>query len=935
METLQTNIKLQKNFLVMTRTFEIGSLSEVIKSSYESKDALKQGLVPSLISFIKGLIQDFQSCKDLLNSHICEHTLHVLDTILFNLFTKQKKEERQIFNNDIYEGSQQSVMSRFQNSEISSVTVANFQNQINEQFIQNFKQFFQELSNNKEFFQNLEELFLQHRPKSELRSALKSLIKTIVYIQQKEDFQNSQLDENIKPLTPLYTTNLQLPNIKVQIDEVNKILFGNKLDKIVRILTSKEIIGSQQEVHFAVGRIYFAAHSRNRSNFNRNAFKQIKHTGKDLIYNLIRHYVVNQSPDKQKTQICSQKDTEKYPIPAFILNYLQLLFMPIYNQFQELFDKHIMEKYTKNQEQFYSEIFSTTTQFIIPFFQNLPIEFCNFFTQFYQIIYENHEQFSDKLNDLFPVKQLFVNRFFLNPHLRLFLLPISQEKEKDYVEALNWFSKLFYNNSKQDKFQSQNSFFLKLNSIIQDCFSKIVTNYHQFTQSSGHIDVYNMYLVDPILKKDYNFLYELIKLISFSEHEQKDYQIYKFKQIFPVKKRIEQKLQMDIIREIATPINENISQKMNDDSPVKSQQQQIQEEKLFLEREQKLKAGQSSFQQAQPITQQSQKSKQDQLTDYQNQLLLQQIQQQQQQIQELQRQKSSNTISSNQNFNHFAMQQGQNNSINIIDTPSHMINPGAVQYGNPNYLLNNANSFGSAINNNNFTNTNNSTPMNNIFTKLQTKDEGFIKNAELQGMYVQGNYQELDRDFLKQQAFKYEQIKQKIEQEQQLIDRFIQKNEEENFQKSQAIKNHFQQYNQQQEEKNYDDRLKENLEKQITDLYEKHINSMQNQIQQNEFKSVLQQEILMLHERNEFLKLILKQRYPTEIDYIDSLDNQQSIDEWKKSFEQQERKEGRLKRNQEDDEFYILQNNLNREFQKVEEADIKLQIHRKVNAELF
>ncbi|KAL4437685.1 hypothetical protein ABPG74_012360 [Tetrahymena malaccensis] len=933
METLQTNIKLQKNFLVMTRTFEIGSLSEVIKSSYESKDGLKQGLLQSLISLIKGLIQDFQSCKDLLNSHICEHTLHVLDTILFNLFTKQKKEERQIFNNDIYEGSQQSVMSRFQNSEISSVTVANFQNQINEQFIQNFKQFFQELSNNKEFFQNLEELFQLHRPKSELKSALKSLIKTILYIQQKEDFQNSQLDENIRPLTPLYTTNLQPPNIKVQIDEVNKILFGNKLDKIVRILTSKEIIGSQQEVHFAVGRIYFAAHSRNRSNFNRNAFKQIKHTGKDLIYNLIRHYVVNQSPDKQKTQICSQKDTEKYPIPAFILNYLQLLFMPIYNQFQELFDKHIMEKYTKNQEQFYSEIFSTTTQFIIPFFQNLPIEFCNFFTQFYQIIYENHEQFSDKLNDLFPVKQLFVNRFFLNPHLRLFLLPISQEKEKDYVEALNWFSKLFYNNSKQDKFQSQNSFFLKLNSIIQDCFSKIVTNYHQFTQSSGHIDVYNMYLVDPILKKDYNFLYELIKLISFSEHEQKEYQIQKFKQIFPVKKRIEQKLQMDIIREIATPINENISQKMNDDSPLKQQQQQqFYEEKTFQDKEQKLKTGQSSFQ-FQQIPQQQQRSKQEQLSDYQNQLLLQQIQQQQQQLQELQRQKSSNTISSNQNFNHFAMQQAQNNSINIIDTPQHMANP--IQYGNPNYMLNNANSFGSAINNNNFTNTNNSTPINNIFTKLQTKDEGSIKNAELQGMYGQGNYQELDRDFLKQQAFKYEQIKQKIEEEQQLIDRFIQKKDEETYQKSQAIKNHFQQYNHQQEEKNYDDRLKENLERQITDLYEKHVKSMQNEIQQNEFKNVLQQEILMLHERNEFLKLILKQRYPTEIDYIDSLDNQQSIDEWKKSFEQQERKERRLKRNQEDDEFYQLQNNLNREFQKVEEADIKLQIHRKINAELF
>ena len=160
----------------------------------------------------------------------------------------------------------------------------------NTQFVEQFQKFFSELSSCSDFFSNCEQLFSSNRPVSELKVALSSLVKTLLYIDEKDQLQQAQLTEhlsNLKRLSTLASSNqAQASNDEIQL--VNSVLFGNKLDKIVRLLNFNNQLGTQQEIHFAIARIYFTAHSRSRSNFNRKYLKSLQYQGKDMLYNLIR-----------------------------------------------------------------------------------------------------------------------------------------------------------------------------------------------------------------------------------------------------------------------------------------------------------------------------------------------------------------------------------------------------------------------------------------------------------------------------------------------------------------------------------------------------------------------------------------------------------------------------------------------------------------------
>jgi hypothetical protein len=73
-----------------------------------------------------------------------------------------------------------------------------------------------------------------------------------------------------------------------EIDEVNKLLFSNKLLIIKKLLFVKNDTINIKEVHFTIGRIYFAAYSKKRTNYKRKQFSNLKYQGEDMIHNIFK-----------------------------------------------------------------------------------------------------------------------------------------------------------------------------------------------------------------------------------------------------------------------------------------------------------------------------------------------------------------------------------------------------------------------------------------------------------------------------------------------------------------------------------------------------------------------------------------------------------------------------------------------------------------------
>lgn len=76
-----------------------------------------------------------------------------------------------------------------------------------------------------------------------------------------------------------------------EIDEVNAVLFNTKLLKVKKILSVKNETVSTKEVHLTVGRIYFAAYSKGRTNFKRKQFQKIPFQGEHMLNALLNLYI--------------------------------------------------------------------------------------------------------------------------------------------------------------------------------------------------------------------------------------------------------------------------------------------------------------------------------------------------------------------------------------------------------------------------------------------------------------------------------------------------------------------------------------------------------------------------------------------------------------------------------------------------------------------
>lgn len=80
-----------------------------------------------------------------------------------------------------------------------------------------------------------------------------------------------------------------------EIDEVNKLLFSQKVYALKKVFFVKNDTIPVKEVHFTIGRLYFAAYSKRRSNFKRKQFKYLSFAGEDMIHNIFRLYLQTQT----------------------------------------------------------------------------------------------------------------------------------------------------------------------------------------------------------------------------------------------------------------------------------------------------------------------------------------------------------------------------------------------------------------------------------------------------------------------------------------------------------------------------------------------------------------------------------------------------------------------------------------------------------------
>ena len=116
---------------------------------------------------------------------------------------------------------------------------------------------------------------------------------------------------------------------KEEIEEINQILFSRKLFKVRKLLSIRNDTASPREVHFTILRIYFAGYSKKRSNFKRSHFQKVNYAGEDIIYSLTKMYILSQT---KRDNLFRETDSV-YALLDFIINYLLLLFYPVFTNF--------------------------------------------------------------------------------------------------------------------------------------------------------------------------------------------------------------------------------------------------------------------------------------------------------------------------------------------------------------------------------------------------------------------------------------------------------------------------------------------------------------------------------------------------------------------------------------------------------------------------
>lgn len=160
------------------------------------------------------------------------------------------------------------------------------------------------------------------------------LLDIINYILIKEGYQcerftkkRSELNQNLQVIN-------KFENFS-DYENVNKVLFGNQLGKIFKIIALQDgdlKSGTQKQVHLSMIRIYLASFSKKRQNFQmRKYLNTIKMSGRSMLHYIFKQYMQN-NPSRKFIQLFKKTELEN-PNYLFILNYMQTLFLPIFQRF--------------------------------------------------------------------------------------------------------------------------------------------------------------------------------------------------------------------------------------------------------------------------------------------------------------------------------------------------------------------------------------------------------------------------------------------------------------------------------------------------------------------------------------------------------------------------------------------------------------------------
>ena len=106
--------------------------------------------------------------------------------------------------------------------------------------------------------------------------------------------------------------------------------------------------------------------------------------------------------------------------------------------FKDLFDENILKYASEDPTEFYENIQYNFNKDIVPFFNELPANFINFFCDLNEILNKIEGNKSMILNEN-PLKTLLLNRFLLNPDLKKDLESNNFHNEKKFKISANFF----------------------------------------------------------------------------------------------------------------------------------------------------------------------------------------------------------------------------------------------------------------------------------------------------------------------------------------------------------------------------------------------------------------------------------------------------------------------------------------------------------------
>lgn len=127
---------------------------------------------------------------------------------------------------------------------------------------------------------------------------------------------------------------------------------------------------------------------------------------------------------------------------------MQLLFLPIYYEFDDIFEKAYGNSISP--EDFFQN--PALKNEILTFFQKLPKDFRNFFSLIHEFIKQKDDIKNNSIRSQ-PLITLLINRFLFNPTLKKMSKP-DMDNNSPYIKNANYFKDLFYSNHIEEKYKN-------------------------------------------------------------------------------------------------------------------------------------------------------------------------------------------------------------------------------------------------------------------------------------------------------------------------------------------------------------------------------------------------------------------------------------------------------------------------------------------------